>query len=314
MLEISKYIKELLFIHDCVILPGFGGFLANYKPAKVDDNLNVIFPPTKAIGFNRNLLQNDGLLITRLAEAENLSYAEAEKSVQFFIEDIRVRIQRGEKLILDQIGCFFNDKRHNLQFEPSTDVNFLAESFGLDQFELPMFVKRTNVKSLESASQTKVKNLFSNKRLWYAAAAIPFVLTIALLPMNSEKNAYQNQALLGLLDSEKVLTEAPAKLKAEISPIEELVRYEPKVSNEIVKVSPVKTGRFYLIAGSFTSVENAEILKQELIAKSYPAQIIENKNLFSVAINQFEKRDEADQFKKTVIARNPKAFCWVLQK
>lgn len=96
MLEISKYIKELLFIHDCVILPGFGGFLANYKPAKVDDNLNVIFPPTKAIGFNRNLLQNDGLLITRLAEAENLSYAEAEKSVQFFIEDIRVRIQRGE--------------------------------------------------------------------------------------------------------------------------------------------------------------------------------------------------------------------------
>ena len=80
MLEVSKYIKDLLFIHDCVILPGFGGFVANYKPANIDDNLNIVSPPSKAVGFNRNLSKNDGLLINRLAESENLSYLEAEKS------------------------------------------------------------------------------------------------------------------------------------------------------------------------------------------------------------------------------------------
>ena len=30
---ISKYISELLFLHDCVIIPQFGGFIGNNKSA-----------------------------------------------------------------------------------------------------------------------------------------------------------------------------------------------------------------------------------------------------------------------------------------
>lgn len=314
MLDVSKYIKELLFIHDCVILPGFGGFVANYKPADINENLNVGFPPSKAIGFNRNLSKNDGLLITRLAEAENLNYSEAEKSVLFFTEDIRVRIQRGEKVKLDQLGCFYNDRRHNLLFEPSKELNYLVDAFGLEQFELPKFSALGVEKNkLVVISQIKVGTLFTAKRLWYAAAAIPFVLTIALLPMNSERSFLGNEASMGMMEGKKEITEKIVQLKPVVSPPEELVIFEPKIKKE-VKLDKLQDGRYYLISGSFTSIKNAEILKQELISKSYPAVIIKNKNLYSVAVNQFDKRVDADFFKKKVIAKNPKAFCWVLTK
>ncbi|WP_461630832.1 HU domain-containing protein [Labilibaculum euxinus] len=314
MLEVSKYIKDLLFIHDCVILPGFGGFVANYKPANIDDNLNIVFPPSKAIGFNRNLSKNDGLLINRLAESENLSYSEAEKSVQFFTEDIRVRIQRGERVVLDQVGCFYNDRRHNMLFEPSKELNYLVDAFGLEQIDLPKLSLSAEEKIRPAIiSQAKVRTLFTTKRLWYAAAAIPFVLTIALLPMNSERSFLGNEASMGMMEGKKEITEKIVQLKPVISPPEEMVIFEPKLTKE-VKLDKLREGRFYLISGSFTSMKNAEILKQELISKSYPAVIIKNKNLYSVAINQFDKRADADQFKKKVIAKNSKAYCWVLKK
>jgi nucleoid DNA-binding protein len=314
MLDVSKYIKELLFVHDCVILPGFGGFVANYKPANIDENLNAIFPPSKEIGFNRNLSKNDGLLINRLAESENLSYSEAEKSVQFFTEDIRVRIQRGEKVTFDQLGSFHNDRRYNLLFEPSKELNYLVDVFGLEQFELPnlssLVVEKNQTVSISSST---MRSFFTRKRLGYAAAAIPFILSIALLPMSSEQSSLGNEVRMGILDGKSEITEKQVDLKPVISPREELVSFEPTISNEL-GFDVAEEGRFYLISGSFTSRKNAEILQQELISKSFPAVIIKNKNLYSVAINQFEKRAAADLFKKKVIAENPKAFCWVLKK
>lgn len=310
MLEVSKYIKDLLFVHDCVILPGFGGFVANYQAARIDNNSNTFSPPSKAIGFNRNLSKNDGLLINRLADAENLSYAESEKSVQFFIEDLRVRIQRGEKVLLEGIGAFCNDKRHNLQFEPSEELNFLADSFGLNEIDLPKISLADDVKTVTIKTNQNGSG-FNRKRLWYAAAAIPFIFAITLLP-KSERSPFKNSASLGL-GSEENITETHVQLKPQISPPEELVCYEPKVAKN-VKIDKISKDKFYLIAGSFTTKENAQILKDELISKSYPAVIIKNKNLYSVAINHFNKRSEIDAFKKKVLAVNPKSSYWVLKK
>ncbi|MEC7128457.1 MAG: SPOR domain-containing protein, partial [Bacteroidota bacterium] len=36
MVQLTKYIVQLLHQHDCVIIPDFGGFVAQYKPATLD--------------------------------------------------------------------------------------------------------------------------------------------------------------------------------------------------------------------------------------------------------------------------------------
>ncbi|NLA48282.1 MAG: hypothetical protein GX876_02335, partial [Bacteroidales bacterium] len=64
-MDITSFIRELLFSHDCVIVPGFGGFVGNYAPARIDRATSTFYPPSKQISFNRNLRNNDGLLAGR---------------------------------------------------------------------------------------------------------------------------------------------------------------------------------------------------------------------------------------------------------
>ncbi|WP_421920954.1 HU family DNA-binding protein [Marinifilum sp.] len=317
MLEISKYIQDLLFVHDCVILPGFGGFVANYRPAKIDENSQVFFPPSKDLGFNRNLNQNDGLLINHLADSENLTYTEAEKAVLFFVEDMRVKIQRGEEVVIKGIGTFVKDRKHNLQFEPKTDQNYLVDSLGLGQFDISIWSQPIEERiSSVSEDTRKLKGLFTRKRIWYSSAAAFLLASVGLLPMNSERTSLLDSASMPFTSENKSLTENNVQLKAQISPLEELVKFEPNINkkSESVKIEEPKGNRFYLIAGSFTSMENAKILQEELLSKSYPAVIIKNKNLLSVALNQFDSRQEVDACKKKAIATNPKSSYWVLKK
>ena len=36
MIELAQHIETLLLDNDCVIIPGFGGFITHYTPAKID--------------------------------------------------------------------------------------------------------------------------------------------------------------------------------------------------------------------------------------------------------------------------------------
>ena len=44
-LQLDSHISYLLHEHDCVILPAFGGFVANYNSATIDPIINLMHPP-----------------------------------------------------------------------------------------------------------------------------------------------------------------------------------------------------------------------------------------------------------------------------
>ncbi len=318
MLEISRYIKDLLFIHDCVILPGLGGFVANYCPAQENPLTNEMLPPSKAVSFNRNLKQNDGLLINCLAEEERLTYSEAKRSIELYIEDVSVRLRRNERVSFSELGELFYNKRHKLQFEPAKDINFLADLFGMESFELPDQVIQENPQVRSLIIKENFWGRVSLKRKVYAAVTIPFFLGLALIPVNLNNNQHQASASFSMIESRPDVQKTKLVSQNDrISPANELVSFEPRIiyakPKAAIKNKSIK-GKYYLIAGSFSNIENAKILKTVIEANSYPAKIIKNKNLYAVALNKFNSKKEADRFRKKVLQRNPNASCWVLQK
>ena len=86
-----EYIEELLYLYDCVIVPGFGGFVGVYAGAAIDEKQGRILPPRKTVVFNRHLQQNDGLLIEWIARKETIPYEKAERRVTLFREELRAR-------------------------------------------------------------------------------------------------------------------------------------------------------------------------------------------------------------------------------
>ena len=87
-MDITAFIRELLFSHDCVIVPGFGGFVGNYSPARIDKTTDTFFPPAKQISFNRNLNHNDGLLVGRISGTSGIAYGDARNLVDEFAASV----------------------------------------------------------------------------------------------------------------------------------------------------------------------------------------------------------------------------------
>ena len=46
-MQLSPYIKDLLYRYECVIIPGFGAFLANYTSASIQVDSSTFYPQGK---------------------------------------------------------------------------------------------------------------------------------------------------------------------------------------------------------------------------------------------------------------------------
>lgn len=147
MKHIEQAIGDLLLRHNCVIVPTFGGFVAEQLSAKIDYDKGVMVPPRKALLFNKQLISNDGLLINELASRNAVSFDEASSEVSSIVSEWNHRLEKGERIELDRVGILFRDADNNLQFEQDRFFNLLLASFGLDQVH---FVTQNEVEELQA--------------------------------------------------------------------------------------------------------------------------------------------------------------------
>ncbi|MDX2359447.1 MAG: hypothetical protein QNK23_01480 [Crocinitomicaceae bacterium] len=158
MTTIEQLLGDLLLRHNCVIVPTFGGFVAKQVSARVDFEAGKMSPPRKSLLFNKQLINNDGLLINELSQSNGLSYEEAQSQVHKKVEDWNRSLRNSGRIELDRIGYLYFDAEKNLCFEQDRFFNLLLESFGLGQVH---FLTEQDVKIVErtivqSEQETKI--------------------------------------------------------------------------------------------------------------------------------------------------------------
>lgn len=131
MILIEQLIGDLLLRHNCVIVPAFGGFVANQTSASIDYKTGTMFPPKKSLLFNRQLINNDGLLIAEFATANSTTYEVAQKAVLETTGLWLAALKRGERVVLDKVGHLYFDSERNICFEQDRFFNLLLQSYGL---------------------------------------------------------------------------------------------------------------------------------------------------------------------------------------
>lgn len=155
--KIDSHISELLYDHDCVIVPSFGGFLGSYTHAKIHATQHTLSPPSKKIAFNIFLKQNDGLLANHISNQEKLSYTDALNQIERHVNQWQKELGEGNKLIIERIGTFYFDAEKNLQFDAVKNINYLRDAFGFDTVQyLP--VKRED---FQQKVESQVKELIA---------------------------------------------------------------------------------------------------------------------------------------------------------
>jgi hypothetical protein len=183
---IDEIIVELLYTNNCVIVPKIGAWIGNYSNAKVEAIEQKIYPPGKSIAFNRQLQNNDGVLIHAVQNKHQISYAEAEKIVFEYAENIKNNLQQNKNHILKNIGRLYLDQNNNILFE-SFQNNFSCENYGLP------IVGITPISRLKDAIPEIVAQSRKRSKLIYIIPIfllLFFVGTIGVLQQNKFKHNY----------------------------------------------------------------------------------------------------------------------------
>jgi nucleoid DNA-binding protein len=283
-MDITAFIRELLFSHDCVIVPGFGGFIGNYTPARIDKSTSTFYPPVKQISFNRNLNHNDGLLVGRISDHAKLNYGDARNIVEEFVAGLRRKLEKGEKVDFDNIGSFMNNREGNVQFEPDRNVNYHLDSYGLESFQFsPLESYDVRKRITKHIDKDPAKRASNRKVAWRAAAVIvPLLALMVAVPLKTDlfKSKVESSSLNPLAKEEFENNKAAVE-----SNIPEVVikAEEPAIlasAPETIASPEVPSGTYYIITGSFKLKQNALIQADILSKEGYSPEIIEGPNGF----------------------------------
>lgn len=140
---IWNYVKDLLHQHDCVIVPGFGGFVCNKEAARIDHVSHVITPPSRKVVFNQNLKHNDGLLAGYLSQKELLNYTQAIQFIDKTIADFTTLLNEKKSITIDLFGSFRLNAEANYVFIPDKRNNYLISSYGLNSIQAQLVSGRS---------------------------------------------------------------------------------------------------------------------------------------------------------------------------
>lgn len=310
--DIVAHIRQLLVLHDCVIVPDFGGFVANYRPAEINFSRNSFAPPSKQIGFNQNLSGNDGLLIGHVSERTGMGYVDARRLVAGFVKSVQEKLANGKKVVFEEIGVFRFDRQKNLQFEPGHTLNYLIDSYGLSWFTaspLEGYDVRKKIRKFRDQPPARKQQ---SRVLRRVLIGIPVLVALALVPLKIHYIDHLDIDLSSLNPLKKknhqVLVEKTAETtSASVDFMEAAENMEKQVETELpdVQASPqiveisekipeTAEPRYYIIAGSFRSESNARTLQTDLRSAGYETLLLDAPNgLYRVSLAGFSDRDTA---------------------
>jgi hypothetical protein len=318
-MKLENLLIKLLFSHDCVIIPGFGGLLTRDYPAHINHATHMFMPPSRRVSFNSRLVQNDGVLVHAYAQGGAIPYSEALQQIEQIAQQWMSKIQNGDQLQLEDIGRFYINQEGSLQFKPVVDANFSQEAFGLGVFRISPVVDRNILQHMNQKPEIPGRVVHrSRRRTWFRAAAI-LIPVAGLLYLGATKNDFSEQALrngAGFFFSTSTSTvEAPL----EVAPGLDAAAYELEAKAEVAEQAEAEVHEnqaeealsvqseavddahgldladfpFQVVVGSFSTEENANRLTKNL----HGAFILpKTGKLIKVSAAGFATREEADAF------------------
>ena len=227
MRNLARHIDFLLRTNDCVILPGFGGFIAHTVPAYYASEEHLYYPPSRNISFNAAITMNDGLLAQSYMKSYQVDYARATYMIDIAIEELRDTLDEKGCVTLPRIGTIKQDIYQAIQFTPEASDISSPKHFGLGSFiiqelsQLQAVVDEKAKQSKHIITQTeKTYDLHINKNMLrhvLSTAAVLLLLLMISLPIGDQKPTDIASLHLIKMNNTTITQEAPAVIIEEAS-------------------------------------------------------------------------------------------------
>lgn len=289
-MQLETYISDLLYRYDCVTVPEFGAFLTQRVSATINDSTNTFYPPKKQLAFNEQIQNNDGLLAHYIADVEKIPFEVALEKIQKRVHIIKSFLTQGETITFNNIGDIVLNSEGKIVFEPTYNLNYLTDAFGLSEFASPAVTREVYKETVETIENVVPITVTPEKRksrpyLKYAAVAL-IALTIGGF---TASNYYVNR-----IETHNQLAQEEASQQLETKIQQATFVMDNPLPAITLKVTK-QTGKYHIIAGAFRVEENCYKKIEQLKAAGFKARKIGvNKyGLHEVVYASYEDRLEA---------------------
>lgn len=348
MMELEKHIEALLLENDCVIVPGFGGFITYYSKAKLLEEENVFLPPFRTVGFNPRLKINDGLLVQSYMQAYHTDFPDAEKKVRQDVEKLISFMHEEGKIEIHGVGKIYLTKNNIYEFHPDESGVLTPALYGLSSFEcIPLKEKKiANQEYLQEPVPSPHKNyeIKINRSLVRQVAGIAAAILLFFFLSTPVENTYiekENYAFLGSSDlfetirSKSIATalitsigQTPqqnnskralsSKKESRLKPVNVKVEKVPASLNPTVQkakpeVPTSSVQKYNIIVTSGISKVHAQDYLNKLKRDGHQgASIIERDGKIRVSLISFSNKDEAYRMLNQIRKTDPFKDAWLL--
>ena len=246
--DVLSVLPGMFWDHDCVMLPGLGGFVCNPRSAWYDEAKRQIVPPSRDVLFNARLTTNDGLVANELMAKRGVMYPEALKAVEDLVANLQRQLEAGTTVELPGLGKLYREEDQQVRFMADAEFERMLQSFGHASIPLvarevvaptPVTAtpKAVNAPSPEPAvakPSEEARVIPFRVQLARAAAAVAIPLTLAGAYLLADPAG--NQTLLGsnpLWNAVPVTaTYAPVERDMDVAAMAEAVHVEQGESIE----------------------------------------------------------------------------------
>lgn len=246
--DVLSVLPGMFWDHDCVMLPGLGGFVCNPRSAWYDEAKRQIVPPSRDVLFNARLTTNDGLVANELMAKRGVMYPEALKAVEGLVEHLQQQLEAGTTVELPGLGKLYREEDQQVRFMADAEFERMLQSFG--HASIPLVAREvaapkpvtTTPKALNAPSaepavvkpSEEARVIPFRVQLARAAAAVAIPLTLAGAYLLADPAG--NETLLGsnpLWNAVPVTaTYAPVERDADVAAMAEAVQAEQGESIE----------------------------------------------------------------------------------
>lgn len=270
-MKMEQHIAQLLYRYQCVTVPGFGAFLTESQPAQLLESTNTFYPPKKVISFNSHLKNNDGLLANHISQTEKITYEIAVQNISKEVSLWKNALLNQQNIVLNAIGTIQLNTSGTLSFEASSQVNFHTSSFGLNTFVSPL-VQREILEKMPEAIEKEpivmIPETQSSSRNSYLKYAAVFILALTAAGSIGYK-MYDTK-----MDEEMQMVQTEVQKDVQNKIQEATFFIENPLPNVTLTVREDKKP-YHIVAGAFSSEENAQKQLNMLKEKGFNGKILE---------------------------------------
>lgn len=274
-MNLENYIKMLFSDQEIVIVPELGAFLV----AK-DETLG-----TTGITFNPDMTVNDGLLSGIISRYESISEEEALLKIESFVAKILKEVSQNKSYSIDEFGKFYYDWKNSIGFDLDEEVANILQNKESDEGSETII----SDKNIDSENTEENEELETEKKKGFKLMPILFIIipilivgTIATLIFTKKLDV---SFITNMLTKKEVVEEEeePVTEETTTETITEAPA-NPAPSKSVSSAGSAEKGRYYVIAGGFSSEENAQKYAQTINSGEVKVLAPSNNNLYRVSL------------------------------